>query len=618
MHKYRKSLWISNLTILSFAVLITFAIKFTLNPFLLQQQKSLTERLYANEIPLISNFTQLHKIIPDQQFSYIKISNSILLSPLIYENKTLPFLSYLLPIPATTFISKDGKQLIEFKAENARLLAFTTQLLIIIYIALVTISLLLNLFYFRLFKNIERALLQEISDEAPPSSPFVKVSQQLQEQKKLFHRSLQKQEQQILVLARQINRDNLTGINNRHAFREALTDILNKETEHKQAILFVLRASELNAINSQRGYQHGDEYIVNIADILDKTAAKLPAVSVYRISGADFALIARKMNISDARSLARNLKTQFDQYQLLNKLDSVAYCGIATIVSGQLPGQVLARVDMALAKAQTDAVNSWFFEQEECNDTLFGQQHWQEVIEEVISKRALMLLHQPIQAIHHNMRGYQEIFTRFIGDGENMIPTDTIFAMAQRVDMIVQLEQLIIETVASQCRHKTDENSRLGVNITGAAIQNNSFAVWLERLLLREPHIAACLIFEMQEEVLNCNLVASKRIFEMLRRTGTRSTICRFGKGVGSFRLLKELQPDFIKIDASLINNIERDSANQQFVRMIIDIAHRLDCKVIAEGIEHLGQKQILESMYVDGIQGFLIARPSPFSTTVH
>ncbi|MDA7746872.1 EAL domain-containing protein, partial [Psychromonas sp.] len=54
------------------------------------------------------------------------------------------------------------------------------------------------------------------------------------------------------------------------------------------------------------------------------------------------------------------------------------------------------------------------------------------------------------------------------------------------------------------------------------------------------------------------------------------------------------------------------DSANQQFVRMIIDVAHRMDCQVIAEGIEHLEQKQTLEAMYIDGIQGFLIARPTP------
>jgi RNase E specificity factor CsrD len=120
-----------------------------------------------------------------------------------------------------------------------------------------------------------------------------------------------------------------------------------------------------------------------------------------------------------------------------------------------------------------------------------------------------------------------------------------------------------------------------------------------ERLLLREPNIVASLIFEMQEVVLDSNLVASKRIFDMLKRTGSRSAICDFGKGIGSFRIFKELRPDFVKIDASLVKNIERDSANQQFVRMIIDVAHRMDCRVIAEGIEHLEQKKILENMYI-------------------
>jgi RNase E specificity factor CsrD len=140
--------------------------------------------------------------------------------------------------------------------------------------------------------------------------------------------------------------------------------------------------------------------------------------------------------------------------------------------------------------------------------------------------------------------------------------------------------------------------------------------VWLERLLSRDPNVAALLTFEMQEELLDCNLVASKRVFDMLRRTGTRSAISNFGKGIGSFGLLRTLKPDFVKIDSSLINNIELDSANQQFIRMIIDVAHRMDCRVIAEGVEHLAQKQILETMHIDGIQGFLIARPSELKIT--
>ena len=580
---------------------------------LLQQQESLTEQFNLRNMPTINSLPQINKVIDYKSFSYLKISNAELVQPITYEDKNVNILSFLLPIPTTSVFSKHGDQLIEVKAKNNRLLALTKQILIIIYLSLIAIFLILNGYYYLLFKGIESKLIKEITDEAPAESSFSKVTAQLQEQKRTFHLSLQQQEKQISQLAQQIHMDNLTGLSNRHAFRKDLTEILTEEELQKHAVLFIIRASELTTINSQRGFQYGDDYIVNIANILYKIVGHQPTTSIYRISGSDFALMIKDMNIKDAQNIAKILKVQFDHYQILNDLNSVAYSGISPFVSGQLPEQVLARTDMALAKAQTSGVNHWVLEQHDNEDTQFGQQHWRSIIEEVISTRALMLLRQPIQAIHRNMKGYQEIFTRFVGVNNNMIPTDTIFAMAQRVDLIVKLEQLILETVISQCRHKSDEENRWGVNITGSAIQNSSFIVWLERLLLRETNIAANLIFEMQEEILDSNLVASKRVFDMLKRTGSRSAICNFGKGVGSFRLFKELKPDFVKIDASLINNIERDSANQQFVRMIIDVAHRMDCKVIAEGIEHLGQKQILESMYVDGIQGFLIARPSPF-----
>ncbi len=612
MNDYKKSLWVSNFIIILFAILITFVIKFIFNPLLLQQQELISQKLNLREMSIVTNVAQVNLLVEYELFDYIKISNSKQPKPLIYKNNQLEILSYLLPISSTTVISNNGNQLIEYKATSSRLLALLKKILFTIYTTLIIASTVINIIYYRLFKGIEITLVHEISDEDSTPSPFAKVSEQLHEQKKLFHRALQNQEKQIVLLARQVNMDNLTGLNNRHAFRKELTEILSENGEQKHAILFIIRASELNSINSQRGFQQGDDYIVNIANIVSKVTDRTTAISVFRISGSDFALIAREMSVSDAQNIAKDLKTQFDQYQALNKLDSIAYNGISAIISGQLPEQVLARTDMALAKAQTDGVNSWAFEQQDCDDSQFGEQHWRQIIDGIISKRALMLLHQPIQAIHRNMKGYQEIFTRFIGDNNNMIPTDTVFAMAQRTDMIVKLEQLILETVVSQCRHKTDGSCRWGINVTSSAMQNSSFIVWLERLLLREPNIAASLIFEMQEEVLDSNLVASKRIFDMLKRTGTRSAICNFGKGIGSFRLFKELKPDFVKIDASLISNIERDSANQQFVRMIIDVAHRMDCRVIAEGIEHLEQKQILENMYIDGIQGFLIARPSP------
>jgi len=610
MSDYKKIFWASNFLILLFAILLACVVKFIFNTFLLQQQESISQKLNLREMPVISHVNQLKQLVESDLFAYIKVSNVELATPLTYQAPQLTLLSRLLPVSATTLISKDGNQSIEFKAKNTQLLSLLEKVILTIYMLLIIIAALINLIYYRLFKRIEVALLEQISGKESPISPLSEVSQLLDEQKRLFHSTLQSQEKQISLLAHKIDMDTLTGLNNRHAFRKELAEILNAKSGQKHAILFIIRATELNVINTQRGFQQGDDYIISVANMISKVTNNI-ALPIYRISGSDFAIVARDMSPADAQRMAKNLKTQFDQYQALNKLESIAYCGISAIASGQLPEQVLARTDMALAKAQTDGVNSWAFEQD-ADESQFGQQHWREIIDAIIEKRALMLLHQPIQAIHRNMKGYQEIFTRFIGENNHMIPTNTIFAMAQRIDMIVKLEQLILETVVSQCRHKTDGNCHWGINITSSAMQNSAFIIWLERLLLREPKIAASLIFEMREEVLDSNLVASKRIFDMLKRTGTRSAICHFGKGIGSFRLFKELRPDFVKIDASLMNNIERDSANQQFVRMIIDIAHRMDCLVIAEGIEHLEQKQILENMYIDGIQGFLIARPTP------
>ena len=135
--------------------------------------------------------------------------------------------------------------------------------------------------------------------------------------------------------------------------------------------------------------------------------------------------------------------------------------------------------------------------------------------------------------------------------------------------------------------------------------------IWLERYLLREPAVASTLIFELNEISLETNLVSSKRFVEVIRRCGAKFAISHFGKGVSSFQLIKELQPDFVKIDANLIHQIQHDSANIQFVRMIIDVAHRLNAVVIAESVEDLDQRQALEQAYVDGIQGFLIDKPT-------
>ncbi|MFO6422077.1 EAL domain-containing protein [Motilimonas sp. KMU-193] len=616
MKEYKHSLIITNIIILVAAIAVLLAIRLHFSPLITEKNEIVTSEItqaitsqgpsQATVDDLASKYKLSHVQITDKSGDFTFIASHEVGSPLLFK--------LFFPGTSEAVELQTANLSINFVNSFSAIADVAVKLFYQLFILFVITAILVNWAYFRLIKNLELSLVKEVSSENGEVSTFSQVTEQLLEQRQRFHQVMQEQQQKIQMLAKQVNMDNLTGLNNRHAFRKELTQILSADGESSAAILALVRASELNNINQQRGYQQGDIYLADIGRMLVQLIKRYPECQCYRISGSDFALLAPNMTVSEAQKLAKSLKHQFDEYQALHNLESVAYTGLSAISSGQLPEQVLARADIALAKAQTEGLNAWAFEQNDSNDTNLGQLHWKKVIEEVIENRAVMLLHQPIQAIHRNMKGYQEIFTRFVGQNNAMIPTETVFAMAQRMDLIVKLEQVILETMVSQCRHKTDGSARWGVNISATSLQNSAFIVWLERLLLREPNIAASLIFEFDEEVLDRNLVASKRVFDMLKRTGSRSAISKFGKGIGSFRLFKELKPDFVKVDAGLISNIERDSANQQFLRMIVDVAHRMGCQVIAEGVEHLEQKQLLENMYVDGLQGFLISRPTPLA----
>ncbi|TNI18381.1 EAL domain-containing protein, partial [Aeromonas salmonicida] len=220
--------------------------------------------------------------------------------------------------------------------------------------------------------------------------------------------------------------------------------------------------------------------------------------------------------------------------------------------------------------------------------------------------------YQPIQSMHRSMLAYNEIYTRFSSADGTVLPTDTLFAMAQRLDMVMKLEQMLVVHIMRQYRAFGANQSRWGINLSSNLLQNSTFLIWLDRQLLKDPNTSANLVFELDEEHLERNMTGAKRVFELLRRNGSRSAICNFGKGIGSFNLFRELKPDYIKLDPALITGLEQDLTNQQFVRMIVDVSHRMGCQVIAEGVEQLGQKQLLQGMYVDGLQGYLIARPQP------
>ncbi|MUG28716.1 EAL domain-containing protein [Aeromonas salmonicida] len=418
---------------------------------------------------------------------------------------------------------------------------------------------------------------------------------------------------QIDELHNLATQDELTQLQNRHAFRRDMTALLQRDQDTQTATLVLIRATELGKLNAQRGFQSGDAYIKDIANLITRVVSRFPGHQVYRISGADFAVLVQPVANIPPPLLGRDLKIAFDHYQQQHELESAAYSGLTRLSSGQKIEAILARADLALARAQTETVNGWAIQQDDDEVVdLQGQHHWKQVLNELLDQERISFTYQPIQSMHRSMLAYNEIYTRFSSADGTVLPTDTLFAMAQRLDMVMKLEQMLVVHIMRQYRAFGANQSRWGINLSSNLLQNSTFLIWLDRQLLKDPNTSANLVFELDEEHLERNMTGAKRVFELLRRNGSRSAICNFGKGIGSFNLFRELKPDYIKLDPALITGLEQDLTNQQFVRMIVDVSHRMGCQVIAEGVEQLGQKQLLQGMYVDGLQGYLIARPQP------
>lgn len=511
-------------------------------------------------------------------------------------------------------LPRSGEKAI-FQLQHARLIpALTLQACLALLTVLLAIGSMLSL-HRQTLQSIRKGLLDEIEQPQQLSiSVMPDVAEAIQDMRHQLELRLAETEQRASELELRVNQDPLTSLLNRNSFRQDLTEILHDEEQVSFSLLAIIRATELATINQQRGFVVGDKYLIDVANLISKSAKRLANARVYRMGGSDFSVLLRIGNSNQAAMLGAELKVALDQYQQDNQLESVAYTGLTLLKPGQEPEQILGRSDLALAKAQTSITNGWYLQEKDSEDYLQGESYWKQVIADVIARKAILLMQQPIQSMNISIRTYTEIFARFVGENGQIMPTETLLAMAQRHDLLIRLEQQIIELIMQQHCQQNFANQRWGINLSANALMNTAFLVWLERQLLRDNNIAANLVFEVDEDLLDCNLAASTRLFEMLRRVGSRSSISKFGKGLGSFRLYRELKPDYIKLDPSLINVLEREHTSQQFIRMIVEVSHRLGCVVIAEGVENIAQKQLLETMYIDAIQGYLIARPTPLS----
>ncbi|NQY88041.1 MAG: GGDEF domain-containing protein [Colwellia sp.] len=426
-----------------------------------------------------------------------------------------------------------------------------------------------------------------------------------------------KQLENTINLEQEAYVDHLTKLDNRNRFVKFYENQVVQESPVRFGVLIITRCSELQTINQIHGYKGGDNYIAHVAKLIKQALSTYPDGNVFRLNSSDFACILPNIEFKEAEKFTEELTLLFNEYQQASNLDSVAYSGLVHFDKTKPLGELLALADTGVSIAQTKSSNAWYSQKNtdilQKNSANYGIENWRQEIDSVLENQRITLLLQPIQPSGRNSKVYGEILARFLNSNDEMLPTTSFIAMAEKLDKIIAVDRLIIETTIKKIINKNMLDHSFGINISARSINDEHFMIWLERKLLREPKVAPRLIFEITEYGLQQNIKTSKRLIDMLHRVGSRITVERFGVGLTSFKFFRDLTPDYIKMDSSYTRDIDDDKNNQYFLRLMVDLAHRLSINVLAESVESPEEKHTLEKLFIDGCQGFYIGKPAPF-----
>ena len=409
--------------------------------------------------------------------------------------------------------------------------------------------------------------------------------------------------------------DTLTGLHNRRYFDAALNTLLSDTREHHEGALFLVQLLDLQSINQRLGFDAADDLLKATAEKIRKSVAVKSDAVLARLSGGDFAIIIEHLDETEAKKTGDDICRYLLDLHVEDFIDTEDVClvGIAMFTTGMAYSEVLSRADNALQAARSQGMNSCavYVAPEQMKESVPGRQAWQDIVKQAVASKGIVLHAQPVTSAQ-NMESvlHREILLRLPGPDDVLWSAGMFLPVAEQIGLARELDQIVIKNVISQPAVVANEYN-LAVNISAASLHESDFITWLENVLSESCGTAGSIIFEVAESTIVRDLEHVQALADLIRQYGFGFAVDHFGRGMNGFGYLQSLRPDYVKIDSLYMNNIASSQDDQFFVSSLCKVAHSLDIVVIAEAVENDEQLAVLQSLGVDGVQGFGIARPA-------
>jgi len=408
------------------------------------------------------------------------------------------------------------------------------------------------------------------------------------------------QAQQIDALHRQANGDALTGLSNRNHFLIQLSSALQREDGPAEGGLVLLRVMDLAGLNRQLGHATVDRMLLTIAQSLRPYADQVRGCFLGRLNGSDFALCLPASGVAHetAHALSEALRLVLPSFGM-----QAAVCIGAIEINRDLPpGQVMARADTALARAELKGA----FAVEVGSGPLgamasLGEGAWRQRIRQALDHQRLQLMEFRVLNAGRQMLHLECPLRLQLDPDGPFEPAARWLPLAVRSRLTADIDECALALAIKASDH--DGQSRC-VNLSPASLTDGGFAARLRALLWTSPHTAKLIWLEVSETAAVDHFDLLQELGRQLRPTGVRFGIEHAGERLGQIPRLFESGLDYVKLDASMVSGVGTDEQRAVFVRSTVTLLHGMSIQVFAEGVADAADGAKLWECGVDGATG--------------
>jgi diguanylate cyclase (GGDEF)-like protein/PAS domain S-box-containing protein len=424
--------------------------------------------------------------------------------------------------------------------------------------------------------------------------------------------------------------DSLTGLPNRKLFHKRIIEAVKYCRDARQFFsILILDLDMFKRINNALGYTVGDALLKEVSRRLNETLrssdsvsrldVNQPTTSIHRLGGDEFGIMLTGLEYSEftaqiVNRLIESLTRRIDIDE--HEIHLTCSVGISLYPdNGADSDTLLKNAGVALYYAKCQGHNSFQFYNEELRNTSIEDLKLENELRHAIENNELELYYQPKVGIKTGKVISMEALLRWRHPQMGMIPPTTFIPVAESTGLITSIGSWVLRKACLQSRvwqQAGYENVCIAVNLSAVQFRHRDLLEQVSSILDETGMVPGKLELEITETTIMEDIDAASETMRILHGAGINISIDDFGTGYSSLNHLKRFPISTVKIDRSFIRDITTDTDDKAIIKAIIDMAHNMGLKVIAEGVESNEQLVILRDLQCDEMQGFLFSPPVP------